>query len=111
MKPGRMARLAVLALLAWLGLAGCRALPPAPPPAALSAEEVLARLHNRQQALESLQARGRITFLSPERNYSGTILIKARRPESLRVDHPGSPGTHPLGLCHRRQPGPGVVPP
>ncbi|MGP8050889.1 MAG: hypothetical protein ACLPYB_09785 [Desulfobaccales bacterium] len=86
MKPGRMARLAVLALLAGLGLAGCRALPPAPPPAVLSPEEVLARLHNRQQALESLQARGRVTFLSPERNYSGTILIKARRPESLRVD-------------------------
>ncbi|MFZ0052114.1 MAG: hypothetical protein WAK96_10075, partial [Desulfobaccales bacterium] len=72
MKPGGIARLVVLALLAWLGLAGCRALPPAPPPAVLSAEEVLARLHNRQQALESLQARGRITFLSPERNYSGT---------------------------------------
>ena len=86
MKPGGMARLVVLALLAWLGLAGCRALLPAPPPAVLPAEEVLARLHNRQQALESLQARGRITFLSPERNYSGTILIKARRPESLRVD-------------------------
>ena len=86
MKTGWMARLLGLALLAWLGLAGCRALPPAPPPAVLPAEAVLARLHNRQQALESLQARGRITFLSPERNYSGTILIKARRPESLRVD-------------------------
>jgi len=85
-KPGWPARLIVLALLAWVGLAGCRALPPAPPPAVLPAEEVLARLHNRQQALESLQARGRITFLSPERNYSGTILIKARRPESLRAD-------------------------
>jgi hypothetical protein len=81
-----MPRLIGLALLAWLGLAGCRALPPAPPSAVLPADEVLARLHNRQQALESLQGRGRITFLSPEHNYSGTFLIKARRPESLRVD-------------------------
>jgi hypothetical protein len=78
---------AVIVLLTCVALHGCRALPPAPPPTAVaSAEELLARLQNRQKSSESFQARGRITFLSTERNYSGTILIKASRPENLRVD-------------------------
>ncbi len=87
MKSGRAAWTLVLALLAALGLASCRGLTVAPPSAAaLSADEVLARLRERQQALKSLQARGRIVYLSRERNYSGSVLIEARRPESLRVD-------------------------
>lgn len=87
MKPASPIRAAVIMLLALAGLYGCRALPPAPPPTAVaSAEELLARLQQRQKNSESFQARGRITFLSPERNYSGTILVKSRRPESLRVD-------------------------
>ena len=87
MKPASLVWAAVVVLLAFVGLNGCRALPPAPPPTAVaSAEELLARLQNRDRSSESFQARGRITFLSPERNYSGTILVKARRPESLRVD-------------------------
>jgi hypothetical protein len=87
MKPANPIWPAVIVLLACVALHGCRALPPAPPPTAVaSAEELLARLQNRQKSSESFQARGRIIFLSPERNYSGTILVKARRPESLRVD-------------------------
>ncbi|MFI5332156.1 MAG: hypothetical protein ACHQ2F_14135, partial [Desulfobaccales bacterium] len=80
---------ALTALLTMVVLSGCRALPtpPVPPPTALaSAAEVLARLQNRAGTIESFQARGRITFFSPERNYSGTALIKARRPADLRVD-------------------------
>jgi hypothetical protein len=76
-----------LAFLALAALNGCRALPPAPPPTAVaSAEDLLARLQTRQKAGEAFQARGRITFLSPERNYSGTVLLKGRLPHSLRVD-------------------------
>ncbi len=87
MKPANLAWPAVLVLLAVVGLNGCRALPPAPPPTAVSsAEELLTRLQNREKSSESFQTRGRITFLSPERNYSGTVLIKARRPSGLRVD-------------------------
>lgn len=87
MKPGRAAWTLLLALLAGWGLAGCRGLAVAPPPAAaLSAHEVLARLQERQQALKSLQARGRIVYLSHARNYSGSVLIAARHPESLRVE-------------------------
>lgn len=89
MKAASLSWAAVLALLACVGLNGCRALPPptpGPPAAVLSAEEVLARLEQRAQASDSFQARGRITFLSPGRNYSGTALLKGRRAESLRVD-------------------------
>jgi hypothetical protein len=78
---------AMIALLACVALHGCRALPPAPPPTVVaSAEDLLARLQNRQKSSESFQAKGRITFLSPERNYSGAITLKAQRPAGLRVD-------------------------
>jgi hypothetical protein len=74
-------------LLVFVGLSGCRALPPAPPPTAVSsADELLVRLRNREKSSDSFQARGRITFLSPARNYSGAVLLKARRPAGLRVD-------------------------
>ena len=88
MKPDSLVRAAVLVLLLVAGLNGCRAvIPPAPPPTAVaSAADLLARLQHRQQSLESFQARGRITFLSPQRNYSGTALLKVRRPAGLRVD-------------------------
>ena len=85
--PAGLVRAAVLVLLLFAGLNGCRALPPAPPPTAVaSAADLLARLQQRQQSFESFQARGRITFLSPQRNYSGTALLKVRRPAGLRVD-------------------------
>jgi hypothetical protein len=77
--------------LAWLAvlfsLGGCRALPLAPPPAAvISAEELTSRLQARHREVQSFQAKGRLTFLSPERNYSGTGLLKGRAPTTLRVD-------------------------
>ncbi len=76
-----------LGILVLLSLAGCRALPPAgPPPAITSGEELLNRLKPRYQKIHSFQARGRITFLSPRQNYSGTILLKGRLPANLRVD-------------------------
>lgn len=87
MKPTSPIWPAVIVLLAFVALHGCRALPPAPPPLAVSsAEELLARLQNRDRSSQSFQARGRITFLSPERNYSGAITLKAQRPAGLRVD-------------------------
>jgi hypothetical protein len=87
-KPHKPAWPVVLVLLAIIGLSGCRAAPPpAPPPTAVaSAEELLARLQTRDRSSQSFQARGRITFLSPQRNYSGTIMLKAQRPTGLRVD-------------------------
>ncbi len=76
-----------LALVALLWAAGCRALPPAPPPAAvISKEELLARLQARQEQIQSFQAKGRITFLSPQQNYSGTALLTGRLPAGLKVD-------------------------
>jgi hypothetical protein len=76
-----------VALAVLLSLAGCRTLPPAPPTAAgLSAEEVLARLKARQAPVQAFQAKGRITFLSPQQNYSGTALLLGRLPANLKVD-------------------------
>ncbi len=75
------------ALLIFLLLGGCRALPPAPPPVTgISSEALLARLRARQQQIQSFQAKGRITFLSPQQNYSGTALLAGRLPTSLKVD-------------------------
>jgi hypothetical protein len=76
-----------LALVAVLWSAGCRALPPAPPPVTvISPEELLARLKARQDKVQSFQAKGRITFLSPQQNYSGTAVLTGRLPASLKVD-------------------------
>jgi len=75
-----------LLLAAFLWPAGCRTLPPAPPPAAvISTEDLLARLQARQKQVQSFQAKGRITFLSPEQNYSGTALLTGRLPASLKA--------------------------
>ncbi|MGA9753834.1 MAG: DUF4292 domain-containing protein [Desulfobaccales bacterium] len=76
-----------LALSALLLAGGCRALPPAPPPAAVaSPEALLARLQARQQQIKTFQAKGRITFLSPQQNYSGTALLMGRLPASLKAN-------------------------
>jgi hypothetical protein len=75
----------VLVILLILG--GCRALPPTPPPVTgLSSDALLARLRSRQQQVQSFQAKGRLTFLSPKQNYSGTALLIGRLPASLKVD-------------------------
>jgi hypothetical protein len=75
------------ALLILLLLGGCRALPPAPPPVTgISSEELLLRLRSRQQQIQSFKAKGRITFISPKQNYSGTALLTGRLPATLKVD-------------------------
>ena len=69
----------LLTVLLWP--AGCRTLPPAPPPVAvISSEELLARLNARQEQVKSFQAKGRITFLSPKQNYSGMALLTGQLP-------------------------------
>jgi hypothetical protein len=46
----------------------------------------MARLEARQAALKAFQGKGRLTFLSPERNYSGACLLSGQIPDTLRVD-------------------------
>jgi hypothetical protein len=75
----------------WLALAlsfwGCRALPPpAPPPAFTSGQELLVKLQTGKPQVQSFEARGRLTLLSPQQNYSGTSLIKSRLPATVRAD-------------------------
>jgi hypothetical protein len=77
--------------LAWLVVAlclwGCRSLPPPVPPVAVtSAAELMARLQAGKTQVRSFEAKGRLTFLSPQRNYSGTSLIKGRLPDTIRAD-------------------------
>jgi outer membrane lipoprotein-sorting protein len=79
--------LVLAVILGLLLLAGCRALPPAaPPPTVASPEELLSRLQSRQRQIRSFQGKGRITFLSPQQNYSGTAILKGILPATLRVD-------------------------
>jgi hypothetical protein len=52
----------------------------------ISSEDVLLRLRSRQQQIQSFQGKGRITFLSPQQNYSGTALLTGCLPASLKVD-------------------------
>ncbi len=81
-----MKRLQLAWLMALLALGGCAALRPGPPAAVLSPEDLLSRLQARPQ-VRSFQARGRVTLLSPERNYAGASgLFKALAPTTLRVD-------------------------
>ncbi len=81
-----MKRLLFLVLLAAAGLASCRSLPPPPPPPAAEPGEVLAALRARQEGLKGLQSRARLTLIAPGRSYSGSGLVKASLPSSLRVD-------------------------
>jgi hypothetical protein len=68
-------------------LGGCQTLPPTPPPVTgLTAKEVLSQLRSRQQKVQSFQAKGRITYLSPKENYSGTTLMAGRLPATLKVN-------------------------
>jgi len=81
-KFGRLAWVAA-ALCLW----GCRSLPPpAPPVAVTSAAELISRLQAGKPQVQSFEAKGRLTLLSPNRNYSGTSLIKGRLPQTVRAD-------------------------
>jgi hypothetical protein len=77
-----------LALAALLFSAGCRTLfpPPQPPVAVVSQDNLLAVLKARQEKIKSFRAKGRITYLSPQQNYSGTALLSGQLPTSLKVD-------------------------
>ncbi len=82
MKQPRLAWL-VVALCLW----GCRSLPPPVPAVAVtSASELMSRLQAGKPQVQSFEAKGRLTFLSPQRNYSGTSLIKGRLPATIRAD-------------------------
>jgi hypothetical protein len=68
--------------------AGCRTVPPPPPPRVpvASAQELIALLEARQAGLQTFQARGRLTLLTPEQRYSGSGRLRGSLPSTLRVD-------------------------
>jgi hypothetical protein len=75
-----------LMLVVLAGLAGCKAMPPAPAVPELSAGQILSKLQARQGTLTAFAARGRLTLISPQQNATGTALIKGKPPETLKVD-------------------------
>jgi hypothetical protein len=54
--------------------------------AVTSAAELISRLQAGKPQVQSFEAKGRLTLLSPNRNYSGTSLIKGRLPQTVRAD-------------------------
>ena len=81
----RLRLLAGLAVALCLG--GCRSLPPpAPPLAVLSPAELISRLQADKPQVQSFAAKGRLTIISPTRNYSGTSQIKGLLPTTVRAD-------------------------
>jgi len=74
----------LLALCLW---AGCRSLPPPRLPAAvLAPAELISRLQAEKPQVQAFAARGRLTILSPTRNYSGSSFIKGILPTTVRAD-------------------------
>ncbi len=72
-----------------LCLAACARLPTAPVAERLpvgSADELLKQLQARAAAVTGLKARGNVAVTSPQKNYSGNILLTAAKPAKLRVD-------------------------
>jgi hypothetical protein len=76
----------VLLVVIIVGLAGCRALPPAPAAPELSAEQILSRLKAGRGDLSAFAARGRLTLISPQQNATGIALVTGKLPETLRVE-------------------------
>jgi len=82
-----MNRILVLLMLSAAILAGCKALPPRVPVLPeRSAGEVYSLLKSRQPDVTTFQIRGRLTLISPKQNATGNAILKAKLPESLRVD-------------------------
>jgi hypothetical protein len=54
--------------------------------AVIAPADLLARLQARQEQIRSFQAKGRITFLSPQQNYSGATLLAGQLPASFKVE-------------------------
>lgn len=84
---GRLSSL--LLSLVLLAAAACARLPAAPvsarPPVG-SAADLTQQLADRAKAVATLKARGSVAVTSPQRNYSGNILLTAAKPSQLRVD-------------------------
>jgi|GEM_PF-3324716 len=89
MKPSPQRRLGLGVSLLLLVLAGCARLPVAPvgqSPQISSATELWQHLQAQAAAVTSLKGRGTVAVTSPEKNYSGNILVTAAAPTQLRVD-------------------------
>ncbi|MBW1952701.1 MAG: DUF4292 domain-containing protein [Deltaproteobacteria bacterium] len=78
--------LAVVSVLVWL--AACARVPIETKirPDIHSAQDLRARLLARAQAIQSFEAKGRVTYISPDQKYNGTANFLGSKPQTLRVD-------------------------
>ncbi|AEB08186.1 DUF4292 domain-containing protein [Desulfobacca acetoxidans] len=70
-------------------LSACARLPIAPPgerPVVSSASDLMHQLEAKANAVQSLQAKGRVSVISPQKNYNGNALFAVFKPSLLRVD-------------------------
>ena len=72
-----------------LCLSACARLPTAPVgelPTVQSAPDLLKQLATRADEIKSLQGKGNVSVLSPQKNYTGNALVTEIKPAVLRVD-------------------------
>ncbi|MFP3867342.1 MAG: DUF4292 domain-containing protein [Desulfobacteraceae bacterium] len=90
MRPNRSYWFRLLAVIGVLaGMAACArgpALKPGIRPEIRSAQDLWARLWVRAQAIQSFEAKGRVTYISPNQKYNGTAYFLGSKPQTLRVD-------------------------
>ena len=60
----------------------------------LTIEEVLQRVHERNQVIKTLSGDGTITVESPEESNSGSFDVMLKKPDSLRIEFSGPFGIH-----------------
>ncbi|MDD3581838.1 MAG: DUF4292 domain-containing protein [Desulfobacca sp.] len=85
--PPRLGLLVMVGILVWL--AACARVPTIKPgvrPDIRSAQDLQARLQSRSQAIQSFEAKGQVTYISPEQKYNGTALLLGSKPQTLKVD-------------------------
>lgn len=72
-----------------LCLSACARLPTAPVgerPVVQSAPELLQQLESRAAEIRSLKAKGNVSVISPQKNYTGTAQLAVVKPSVLKVD-------------------------
>ena len=89
MKPFSMTKTCLLICLLLLCLSACARLPTArvgERPVVQSAPDLLQQLENRAAQIRSLRAKGNVSVISPQKNYTGSAQLAVVKPSVLRVD-------------------------
>jgi outer membrane lipoprotein-sorting protein len=77
-----------------IGLAGCATVDRTTRERNLPIDEVLKRVHERNNTIQTLKGDGTITFESPELSNRGSFDLVLKKPDSLRIEFGGPFGIH-----------------